>query len=312
MGDVHNQLATLGKLSAIERNVAPRDVIETAAKYMSDEDSALSFAYAGWAQCALPHRRIAAGEIWEMVYDKMRLVVEPGRRPTGADNQGPMEVVGVPFGAYPRLILLYLQTQALRTNSREVELGNSWRDWMSRIGCSWGGNTGRAVREQAELLSRCRLTFHLAGAGASGLINQSIVDKAIFMDAPQSDRQGRLSLESAKLSEGFYEALRKHPIPLEEAAIRALANNSAALDTYIWLAYRLHILSAPKMITWQALKAQHGTGYRNLHHFKPKFVGILKIATAVYPEAKIEIVDAGVILKPSRPSVSPKVYAIGR
>ena len=40
-------------------------------------------------------------------------------------------------------------------------------------------------------------------------------------------------LEVAKLSEGFYEALKKHPIPLEEAAIRALANNSAALDCYL-------------------------------------------------------------------------------
>ena len=276
MGAVHDQLETFGKLTAIEQKIAPREVIEAASRYMGDEDSALSFAYAGWAQCALPHRRIAPGEIWEMVYDRMRLVVEPGRRPTGADHQGPMEVVCVPFGAYPRLILLYLQTQALRTNSREVELGNSWRDWMSRIGCSWGGNTSKSVREQAELLSRCRLTFHLAGSGATGLINQSIVDKAIFMETPQSDRQGRLSLETAKLSEGFYEALRKHPIPLEESAIRALANNSAALDAYIWLAYRLHILSAPKMVTWQALKAQHGTATETCTTSSRGFWGFLR------------------------------------
>ena len=40
-------------------------------------------------------------------------------------------------------------------------------------------------------------------------------------------------LETAKLSEGFFEGLRKRPIPLKKAATRELANNSAALDCYI-------------------------------------------------------------------------------
>jgi len=311
MAEVHDLLEELGKQQVAQQNLVPRDVLEAAALYMADEDNALSFAYAGWAQCALPHRRVPAGEPWEVVCDKMRLLVEPGRRPTGRDGDGPMELVGVPFGAYPRLILIYLQTRALQTQSREVELGNSWRDWMGRIGVSWGGNTGRAVREQAELLSRCRLTFHLAGSGKVGLVNQSIVDRAIFMDTDtKSDRQGRLFLESAKLSEQFFEALRQHPIPLEESAIRALANNSAALDVYLWLSYRLRALSVPRLVTWKALKAQHGTGYRNLHHFKPKFAGILAMATAVYPEAKIEVVDEGVILKPSRSPVQPKMIQV--
>ncbi len=105
---------------------------------MSDEDSALSFAYAGWAQCALPIGELLPEKsgrwfttkcAWWWNLDAGRLV---------RIIKGPMEIVGVPFGAYPRLILLYLQTQALRTNSREVELGNSWRDWMSRIGCLMG------------------------------------------------------------------------------------------------------------------------------------------------------------------------------
>ena len=240
----------------------------------------------------------------------MRLVVEPGRRPpAGASGDGDLEWAGVPFGAYARLILLYLQTQALRTGSREVELGRSWRNWMERIGIPWGGRSGKAVREQAELLSRCRLTFHIHGDGASGLLNVGIVDKALFLDAGSDVRQGRLTLETAKLSEGFYDALKKHPIPLEEAAIRALANNSAALDCYIWLAYKLHVLKSPKLVTWAALKAQHGMSYRHLFHFKQRFVGVLAMATAVYPDANVEIVDAGVVLKPSYPPVPPRLAA---
>jgi hypothetical protein len=112
-------------------------------------------------------------------------------------------------------------------------------------------------------------------------------------------RQGRLSLETAKLSEGFFEQLQKHPLPLEEAAIKALSNNAPALDAYLWLAYRLHVLQSDKLVTWTALKAQFGTAFSKLYHFKNKFSGTLGLAMAVYPAAKIEVTEAGVVLKPS-------------
>src|SRR3954468_10253769 len=163
MAVVHRLISDGSKQAALKVNLIPRDVIEAASLYLSDEESALAFAYSGWAQCALPHKRLRPDQPWEVKSERMRLVVEPGRRPPiGASSDGELEWVGVPFGAYARLILLYLQTQALRTGSREVELGRSWRDWMERIGIPWGGRSGRAVREravreQAELLSRCRL-----------------------------------------------------------------------------------------------------------------------------------------------------------
>lgn len=310
MGQVHRLLEEHGKAGAIERDAAPRDVIEAAARYMTEEDNALAFAYSGWAQCALPHRRLAPGQFWEVASDRMRLVVEPGLRPSGSDGCGPMEQTSVPFGAYARLILLYLQTEALRTGCPEVELGRSWREWMARIGVPWGGTSGRGVREQAELLSRCRLTFHLQGQGRAGLLNQSIVDRALFLDVPETGRQSRLSLETAQLSDAFFQQLTKHPIPLEEGAIKALSNNSAALDCYVWLAYRLHSLSAPRLVTWAALKAQHGTGFKELYHFKSKFPAVLSLATAVYPAANVEVTDVGLLLKPSRPPVAPRLLAV--
>ena len=309
MGTVHDLLRSKGRQIALTCTHS-REIVETATLYMAQEDSALAFAYSGWAQCALPHRRIKPDQLWEVVSDRVRLVVEPGHRPSGRLGDGPMEPVGVPFGAYARLILLYLQTEALRTNSREVALGGSWRAWSQRIGVPWGGSSGRAVREQAEMISRCRLTFHVQGMGRAGLVNQSIVDRADFIEEGNG-LQGRLSLETAKLSEGFFEQLKRHPLPLEENAIRALANNSAALDVYIWLAYRLHSLSSPRLVTWRALKAQHGTSYKELYHFKARFPNLLGLAMAVYPEAKVDVVDDGVILRPSRAPVSARLVALG-
>jgi hypothetical protein len=308
MGTVHQLLAEKGKQGAIASGELDREIVEAAARYMSDEESGLGFVYSGWTQCALPHRRLKDNEPWTVASERVRLVVQPGLRPVGDD--GLLESVGVPFGAHARLILLFLQTEALRTGSREVELGASLRQWMSRLGIQPGGSAFRSVREQAERISRCRLSFHISGNGrTSALVNQSVVDKALFIEESDNHQQGRLSLEVAKLSEGYFEQLRRHPVPLEEAAIKSLANNSAAMDAYIWLAYRLHSLKGDTAVTWKALKAQFGTNYKELYHFKSKWPKSLLLAMAVYPDAKVDITEQGVVLKPSRPPVAPKLLA---
>ena len=201
--------------------------------------------------------------------------------------------------------MLYLQTEALRTNSREIELGKSLRNWLSRLGIPIGGKSLKDVREQAERISRCRLTFHVQAAGRAGLVNQNIMDTAMFVDGADP-AQGSLFLETAKLSETFYEQLRKHPVPLEEAAIRAINNNSMALDLYCWLAYRLHVLTGPRQVTWKALMGQFGGGYKEQFHFKPRFLENLSLAMAVYRDAKVDIDEKGLTLRPSRPPVPQK------
>ena len=308
MGTVHDLLEAKGKQAALEAGY-DRAAVEAAALYLSDEDSGLGFIFSGWTQCALPHRRLKNDQPWQVATERVRLVVEPGRRPVGTTDV--LEHVGVPFGAHARLILFYLQTRALEAGSREVELGRSLRGWMARMGVPVGGSQARSVRDQAERISRCRLTFHFSGSkgSATGLVNANIVDRALFIDVDDGTAQGRLSLETAKLSESFFEQLKKHPVPVEEAAIKALANNSAAMDIYMWLAYRLHALSSSRPVTWAALKGQFGASYRALYHFKPEFLKALQLAMSVYPAAKVEVIETGIVLHPSRPPVQPKLIS---
>ena len=51
--------------------------------------------------------------------------------------------------------------------------------------------------------------------------------------------QGGLFVEKAVLSQSFFDELKNTSVPVEEAAVRQIANNSMALDVYCWLAYRL-------------------------------------------------------------------------
>jgi hypothetical protein len=305
MGAVHDLIEHHGKQAALKAELDRRSV-EAAAAYMADENASIGFLHSGWCQAALPHRRLPDSEGWQIASDHVTLIVEPGMRP----GLVKAEHVGVPYGSRARLIMLYLQSEALRTHSREVELGKSMREWLRRMGVPAGGKSLIAVRDQAERISRCRLSLNIMAGGSrqAGLVQQNIVDDAIFLE-PGGPGQGSLFVEVARLSEKFFKELQRHPVPLDEAAVRAINNNSMALDLYAWLAYRLHVLKGPTPVSWSALKGQFGVGFNALWHFKRHFSDNLHLALAVYRDAKVEITDRGVDLYPSRPPVTPRLVA---
>jgi len=309
VGTLHDILEARGKQETLKLDF-DREVIEAAAAYLGDEDSSIGYLYSGWCQAALPHRRLPDNQGWQVTGERVRLIVEPGMR--GSDNGIP-QPVGVPYGSRARLILIYLQSEALKTGSREVILGTSLRNWMGRMGIPIGGSNLQIVREQTERISRCRLTFEVRQGNRLGMANQSITDTTIFLEVDQLG-QNSLFAQKARLSEQFYEGLRKHPVPLEEAAIGALSNNSMALDIYAWLAYRLHSLSKPTPISWRAVKGQFGGGYGRMNNFRARFLPNLQLALAVYPDAQVTEDDkgTGLILHPSRPPVAPKLIFASR
>lgn len=304
MGEVHKLLKEHGKEAVLRLDV-DRRIVEAAAGYLSSEDNDIGFIYSGWAQAALPHRRLPDDTPWQLANERVSLIVQPGLRP--APDGRPISV-GVPYGSRARLILLYLQTEALRTSSREVELGRTLHAWLRRLEIPIGGKAMAVVRDQAERISRCRLSFHVKQGGRAGLVNQNILDTAMFVD--DEAEQGSLFLETATLSQSFFDQLRQHPVPIEEAAVRQIANNSMAIDVYVWLAYRLHALHQPAQITWKALYAQFGRGMARVDHFKAHFRQTLNLALSVYPDARVDETGGGLTLKPSRPPVSPRALAM--
>jgi hypothetical protein len=303
MGTIHKLIEAKGRRAALEIAADERErrAIEAAAAYMGEEQSEIAFLFSGWAHAALPHRRIPDDALWRIETEHVTLLVEPGRRPLpGGENAW----VGVPYGSRARLIMLYLQSEALRTDSRDIELGRSLSDWLGRLGIPLGGKSYRDVKEQASRISRCRLSFHIQTGSRTGLINQNILDTAMFLD--DGGDQESFFVETAKLSESFFEQLKKHPAPIEEAAISAINNNSMALDVYCWLAYRLHVLNKPRAVSWQALRIQFSPNVKHLFHFRAHFKDNLALALAVYPAARVEESENGLMLFPSPPPVAPK------
>jgi hypothetical protein len=302
MGDLHELVIKHGRDAARAMvRAEDRPLVDIAAEILADERQKLGITYSGFCLTSLPHKKLGDDVPWEKRGHKVTLLVEPGRLKVN----GKMKLFGVPYGARARMILIYLQTQAIRTGRREVELGRSMRDWLTRMGISVGGETFKGFREQSLRISACSLKFFWDGDNANAFDKGGIVKRGLIFHEDFSDnRQGSLWNDVVQLDEMFFQALQEHPVPLLEEAIRQLKDRSLSLDLYVWLAYRLHSLQRPQPITWASLYGQFGVGYDQIKHFKPRFVQAMQYALAAYPDAKIETESNGIVLRPSRPPVA--------
>ncbi len=322
---VHHLILSKG-VDAARGLFDPREV-DAAYQVMSDEEQRINYLHAGFAMTSLPHRRpMEADEdggerekdVWVRQSGPVRLLVESGRDPE--DKSERPRKVGVPYGPIARMILLYLQTEAVKTQSREVELGRSMNQWMRAMGIDNGGKNYKMMREQSKRIGLCTLTFHFDRGDGSvpigvGFENASFVTGGFLLtqQAGIEERQMTLFSDKVTLHEKYYEHLLKHPLPVREVAIKELGNRSQSMDIYIWLAYRLHQLPAERSISWRALYEQFGLQYATMGKFKENFVPALRLALAVYPEANVEISTRGLVLKPSEPPVpliKPRVVEI--
>jgi hypothetical protein len=147
-----------------------------------------------------------------------------------------------------------------------------------------------------------------AGTGdgdSTMMTNERIIKSGLFFqDSARADgRQESLFEDRVLLDSDFFEQIRRHPVPLREAAIQELKDSSTALDIYVWLAFRLHHLDRRTLIGWRDLYQQFGAGYRHIWQWKPKFIQALAEAVAAYPEARVDVEDTHVLLHPSPPPV---------
>ncbi|MBV8522633.1 MAG: pirin [Acetobacteraceae bacterium] len=297
MENVHWLIRTQGIEEARRQAVTKRErqVVEAAYQVMSEEDERIGFSYSGFALTSLPHKPVHE-QSWKREGHNLILWLQ-----SGLDGSG--KPLGVPYGSYARFILLFLQSQAVKTRSREIELGRSMRSWLGTMGLSIGGMTYRMVNEQARRISGCTLHFFAEHGNRELMRRGGFVDGAITMTDVLSD-QPSLWQERVLLNEEFYKALIEHPVPVSETALKAIGPRSLVIDVYIWLSYRLHALKRSTEVSWPALCDQFGAGFGRQRDFRKHFLEALELALAAYPDARVTLGERGVILHQSRPAIA--------
>jgi hypothetical protein len=216
---------------------------------------------------------------------------------------------GLPFGTYPRLLLTWVTTEATRTKSPHLVLGNSLSEFMTKLDLNYVGGGPRGsmslIRQHMQRLFSSTVAATYERDGQWHDVRMAPVEEAHLFWDPKSPTQGALWQSTIELNRKFYEEITKSPVPVDMAALRALAKTKSplALDIYQWLTFRMSYLCEDVTIPWETLRLQFGCVEKSdkspTWAFKQKFLRRLKQVLAVYPDATVASCGAGLLLKPS-------------
>jgi hypothetical protein len=228
---------------------------------------------------------------------------------------------GLPYGRYPRLLLAWVTTEAVRTKSPELKLGDSLRNFLLNVvGVSdTGGQTGTRTRfiEQAARLFGSHITIEQSGVpsldGTAGRDTIRIRNLSIGAGAdlsmsderrlwtPQQEGDAGKFQSVLYLSTNFLKECIDAPVPIDLRAYRALSNSALAMDVYSWLTYRMsYQKGTSRPIPWIALMHQFGSSYsgeKAVSNFRRDFLNALGVVTTLYKQARVEDTEKGLVLR---------------
>ena len=284
---------TSEKIHAIERLI--RDALAIEAE-TAKKAGAVGFMARALIQATLPHRKTAGNE-FERRNGNFRLsLLAPAR-------------IGLPYGTVPRLLLAWLTTEAVRTKSRELELGDSLSGFMRDLGLvptggRWG-SIGR-LKDQTKRLFASTVSTTYDDSVSHAELGYRLADRSMLWWDTRAPDQAALWRSTVTLTEPFYREITERPVPVDMRAIRALKRSPLALDIYAWLTYRASYATTASAIPWEALALQFGSDYRRTRDFKAAFIEELRKVSVVYTGAAFEVDDKALTLKPTTPHIASR------
>ncbi|MFT4054286.1 MAG: replication protein RepA [Novosphingobium sp.] len=286
-----------------------------------DEEPVPAFLHSALCAMSLPTKR-PKDETQPILREdgKYALAINPRPVLQTVDGKPVLRSLGVPYGAYPRVALIYLLSQAVSKRSRDVYLGRNFTEWMRRLGyqtVSYGPRgTANRMREQVDRLLACEWQIRWDGTEADDNAF-AVRDVKISNEYAGSLEKNGAFAREIRMSEGFYGHLIEHAVPLNEIAIRELKGTPTALDLYTYLAYRLPRIAADKgqTISWDQL-ARHLGNDADSKRFRQTVRETMQLVSAVYPNANVDMSGRKVVLFPSpapleRKLVGPHLRLLG-
>lgn len=299
-----------GASSEIVISPRQRDLLDAAtAIEMEDarEVGAVGYAARLWAQLSLPYKEPPGDvRLWVRRNGSLTLRVIPGMV---GDSDNPS--AAYPYGILPRYILTYLSTEAVRTQSPVVQLGNNLNDFMRRLGmASTGGKNGTVTRLKDQMRRLLTSSMYVEDSrqdefrwGIAGAHFSVASGYQLWYD--NNDHRGDAPLwgSTITLGEAFYESIISSPVPVDTRALAALAGSPLKVDLLIWLGHRLSYVRKTQLVPWLSMSNQFGSDYARLRDFKAVIIRQLGDVLAVYPGANVKITNDGLLLSPSRTAI---------
>ena len=266
----------------------------------SEADPERGFMARTMALCSLPRTNPGNRHQYKRANGPYKLVMV-----AGADNR-------LPYGNLPRLILAWVCTEAVRTQSRELVLGKSLSEFMKTLGVyTTSGETQTRLRNQMKRLFGCTVSLIYKDENVNATVNAVIADHTVFWWNERKPDQPSLWDSKIELSEKFFNEIIRRPVPLDLNTLTALKRCSLGLDLYLWLTYRTFALRAPLRLTWQHLYHQFDAdpskagNHDTVQYFRRKVLRELKKIKLSWPGLNYATAQGVLILHPSTPAILP-------
>ena len=223
----------------------------------SEADPDLGFMGRTLALCSLPRSNPGNRHQYKRVNGPYKLVIV-----AGADNK-------LPFGNLPRLLLAWISTEAVQTQSPVLSLGKSLSEFMRALGVyDSSGRTQTRLRNQMKRLFGCTVSLIYENAQCEATATTLIAQRTVFWWNERKPDEQTLWDSKIELSEPFFQEIISHPVPLDMNTLTALKRSPLGLDLYLWLVYRTFALRVPQRITWRQVYRQFGAHPDNAHDKK--------------------------------------------
>jgi hypothetical protein len=273
-------------------------------------------------QTTMPHSDPGELSAWTRENGRSRLTIQPFIE---AGRGRKLKNYGIPYGAIPRLIIAFIGTEVVVKDSPVIELGDCLSGFMGELGMvskrgRWG--TNERLKEQMRRIATCKIAYTEdapIGAGRHGRHDLGVYRDVSMVQGYDSfwkrvhPDQTALWSSTLTLTQQAFDSFREHPVPVNMLTLRALSRSPLALDLYTWLSHRLFRLQGPtKTISYELLADQFGSQYKETKLFKRRFNEALGRVLAEYKEAKVELVEGGVRLRPSKPHVKQTKFLEGK
>jgi hypothetical protein len=256
-------------------------------------------------QATLPHKNPGNVPAWSRSNGGLTISIQPG-------IDAKQKITGYPYGTIPRLLMFWLTTEAVRGNSRRIELGNNLAEFMETLGLNprMGGKRSdvKRLQDQMRRLFHSRISFTQDSKGEAW-INMQVTSKGMLWWDSSQPSQSTLWKNWIEIGEDFFEAITSSPVPVDVRALRALKKSPLALDLYAWAtytAYKTQKNCQSYSVSWEILHEQFGAEYSDVKEFARNAWRCLLKVQSVYPELSIERVRGGINVLPSKPSITIK------
>ena len=245
----------------------------------------------------------------------------PGNRKEYVRCNGPYTLVmsagglnKLPFGNIPRLLLAWVSTEAVRTQSREINLGRSLSGFMRKLGMSDDSGSPRGdrtrLRNQMKRLFGCSVQLIYENERVTASMTSPVASRAEFWWNERKPDEPVLFNSKIRLGEDLFNEIISHPVPLDMNTLKALKRCALGLDLYLWINYRTFALRAPLRLTWRQVYRQFGPNpdehsHDAIQNFRRRVLRELKKIKLAWPGLNYATGRGLLILLPSTPAVSP-------